>query len=274
MQDATPDANRPLVSIIIANYNYGRFLGEAIQSALDQTYPAVEVILVDDGSTDDSLEVAARYPVRVFPRPNGGVSAARNFGVAQSRGEFVLFLDSDDVYEPRTVELLLAALLAAPPRVAYAYCQMHFFGNEESIWPSRPFDPRVLVKGPFVNICSLVRRGVFEAVGGFDQSWNPTWEDAELWMRMLYHGFHGVLVPEPLHRYRCHGPSRNGISREQLDMLRWRMIVTYPALHWRKVLKHPFKTLRIAIRMGDRRKRHGPPARIRRDAPALSQDRS
>jgi glycosyltransferase involved in cell wall biosynthesis len=260
MIQAIPNGQQPLVSIVIANYNYGRFLGEAIQSALDQTYPAVEIILVDDGSTDDSLDVAARYPIQVFPRTNGGVSAARNFGVSQSKGEYILFLDSDDKYEPRTVEALLTALRGAPPHVAYAYCQMRFFGNEDSVWPSRPFSRKAMLKGPFVNICSLVRRSALVAVGGFDPTWEPTHEDAELWMRMLYHGFHGLLVPEPLHLYRCHGPSRNGIREDQLLFLKWRMILTYPTLHWRKILKHPIKALAWAIKLGELRKRHGPPA--------------
>jgi glycosyltransferase involved in cell wall biosynthesis len=254
MVEAVPDGG-PLVSIVIANYNYGRFLGEAIQSALDQTYPAVEVILVDDGSTDDSLEVAARYPIQVFPRKNGGVSAARNFGAAQSRGEYILFLDSDDKYEPQTVEKLLAALLAAPPRVAFAYSQMHFFGNEEYVWPSKPFSRKAMLRGPFVNICSLVRRSALEAVGGFDPTWEPTHEDAEFWMRLFYHGHRGVLVPEPLHLYRLHGPSRNIISPEQLEFLRWRMILTYPTMHWFKILKHPLRSLIRAVRLGGLRKR-------------------
>jgi len=261
---ASAAEDRPLVSIIIANYNYGRFLGEAIQSALDQTWPAVEVILVDDGSKDDSLEVASRYPIRIFPRTNGGVGTARNFGAARSRGSYLLFLDSDDKLEPQAVEHMLAALRAAPGKVGYAYSQIHYFGNQEFIFPSRPFSPRALLSSTYVNISSLIRRSAFEAVGGWDPTWRLGHEDYELWMRMLHHGFHGVLVPEPLQLYRCHGPSRNSLDSRQKEHLRWRMILTYPGLFWRKLLKHPFKSLYLRHKLGELRRRHGP-AVVRRE---------
>ena len=250
--------DRPLVSIIIANYNYARFLGEAIQSALDQTWPEVEIILVDDGSKDDSLEVASRYPIRIFPKENRGVGTARNFGAAQSRGAYMLFLDSDDKLEPQAVEHLLAALRAAPGHVGYAYCQLHYFGNQEFIFPSRPFSHRSLLSGTYVNVSALIRRSVFEAVGGWDPTWRLGHEDAELWVRMLHHGYHGVLVPEPLQLYRCHGPSRNSLDARQKEHLRWRMILTYPGLFWRKLLKHPFKSLYLHHKLGEMCKRHGP----------------
>lgn len=258
-----PDAAQalPLVSIIIANYNYARFLGEAIQSALDQTYPAVEVLLVDDGSTDDSLAVAARYPVRVLPQPNGGVSAARNAGARASRGEYLLFLDADDLFEPATVERLLYALRGAPPEVAYAYAQVRWFGDEERVFLSRPFSPKAMVSGTFISLCSLIRREAFEAVGGWDPTWRLGLEDYEFWIRMLYHGYHGLLVPEPLLRYRRHGPTRNSLDRRQTHHLKWRMILTYPTLFWRKVLKHPLKSLYYHIALGQARNPHGPPRR-------------
>ena len=88
--------------------------------------------------------------------------------------------------------------------------------------------------------------------------------DAELWMRLLYHGYHGVLVPEALHNYRCHGPSRNSLDARQKEHLRWRMILTYPGLFWRKLLKHPFKSLYLHHKLGELRKRHGP-AVVRRE---------
>lgn len=95
----------PLVSIVITSYNYGRFLGAAIDSALNQTHPAVEVIVVDDGSTDDSQEVIAGYGDRILPvlRENGGEASAFNAGVAASKGSIVCFLDSDDIFVPEKV---------------------------------------------------------------------------------------------------------------------------------------------------------------------------
>lgn len=92
--------DRPLVSIIINNYNYARFLSEAINSALDQTYPCTEIVVVDDGSTDESREIVAGYGDQIVPvlKENGGQASAFNAGVAASRGEIICFLDSDDVF--------------------------------------------------------------------------------------------------------------------------------------------------------------------------------
>jgi glycosyltransferase involved in cell wall biosynthesis len=105
--------DRPLVSIIINNYNYGRFLRDAIESALRQTYPFIEVIVVDDGSTDESRSIIEEYARvgKVIPvlKQNGGQASAFNAGFAASRGDFILFLDADDVILPTCVEEALAA---------------------------------------------------------------------------------------------------------------------------------------------------------------------
>src|SRR5918994_1808682 len=95
-----------MASIIIDNYNYGRFLEEAIDSALDQTYSDTEVIVVDDGSTDDSREIIDGYGDRIIPvfKENGGQASAFNVGFELSRGEVVFFLDADDRFFPTTVE--------------------------------------------------------------------------------------------------------------------------------------------------------------------------
>ena len=95
----------PLVSILINNYNYARFLGEAIDSALSQSYSPVEIILVDDGSTDQSREIISTYSSRVIPifKENGGQASAFNAGIAASRGDILCFLDSDDYFHPGKV---------------------------------------------------------------------------------------------------------------------------------------------------------------------------
>ena len=119
--NATPETANPLVSIIINNYNYGRFLGDAIRSAVKQSYRHVEVIVVDDGSTDDSREVIASFPeVRTVFKENGGQASAYNAGFAASRGEIILFLDSDDFLARDAVE---EAVRLFKPGVA----KVHFY---------------------------------------------------------------------------------------------------------------------------------------------------
>src|SRR5918995_6377717 len=104
-------ADAALVSVVIPCYNQAHFLGEAIVSVLAQSYPRFEIIVVDDGSTDDTPEVAARYPgVRYVYQNNQGVSAARNSGLARSEGEYVVFLDADDRLLPEALETGLKCL--------------------------------------------------------------------------------------------------------------------------------------------------------------------
>jgi glycosyltransferase involved in cell wall biosynthesis len=95
-----------LASVIVNNYNYGRFVQEAIDSALDQSYPLTEVIVVDDGSTDQSREIIARYGDRIIPvfKENGGQASAFNAGFRASRGQVIAFLDADDALFPNVIE--------------------------------------------------------------------------------------------------------------------------------------------------------------------------
>jgi glycosyltransferase involved in cell wall biosynthesis len=103
--------NKPLVSILINNYNYGKFLAEAIESALAQTYSHCETIVVDDGSTDNSREIIASYGDRIIPilQENGGQASAFNSGFAASKGEIICFLDADDLFLPEKAETIVAA---------------------------------------------------------------------------------------------------------------------------------------------------------------------
>ncbi len=108
MQDQTL-YTKPLVSVIIPCYNHGRFLHDAINSVLEQTYPSIEILVVDDGSGDNTAEVAAAYPeVKYFYKKNAGLSAARNTGIEKSSGEYIVFLDADDWLYKDAVEVNLS----------------------------------------------------------------------------------------------------------------------------------------------------------------------
>lgn len=123
-------SNRPLVSILINNYNYGRFLPEAIDSALSQTYLNVEVVVVDDGSTDESRDLLAAYGSRVISvlKENGGQSSAFNAGFAQSRGDLICFLDSDDMFTAEKVATIVK-VFEAHPEVGWCFDRVRKFDH-------------------------------------------------------------------------------------------------------------------------------------------------
>lgn len=129
---------KPFVSIIINNYNYDRFLAEAINSALNQTYPQTEVIVVDDGSTDNSRKIIAEYSDRIIPilQPNGKQASAFNNGFAHSKGDLIIFLDSDDYLLPQAVAKIVAIW---QPNLAKVHYRLNVVdGTGESLGYSCP----------------------------------------------------------------------------------------------------------------------------------------
>src|SRR5262249_23271294 len=115
MNRKSPDTSRPLVTIVIPCYKQAHFLPEAIESARNQTYSNLEIIVVDDGSPDNTSEVAARYPgVQCIRQKNGGLSDARNRGIRESRGEFFVLLDADDKLLPNCLEAGIACFAERP----------------------------------------------------------------------------------------------------------------------------------------------------------------
>ena len=206
-----PNPDEPSVSIIIPCFNYGRFLPEAIESALGQTHVPLEVIVIDDGSTDDSHDVASRYvpSVELLTQPNQGLVSVLNRGLNEARGDYFVILSADDVLRSSYVETLLAALLAQP-EAAYAYSEMEYFGARTGVFPAKPFSPALLLAGNYINATALTRRADALAVGGFQPNPRNAWEDWDFWLRLLEAGRHGVPVSQPLLRYRRHATtSRN-----------------------------------------------------------------
>jgi glycosyltransferase involved in cell wall biosynthesis len=168
------------VSVIIPTYNQARFLRAAIESALGQTRPALEVIVVDDGSTDETPGILARYDdrIRVRRQENRGPSAARNAGISAARGDFLLFLDSDDVLLPACVELQRARF-EAEPSLGLVYSDVEFFDVERTLvrvadqgLEGRVARELLLLESPVISSAGsgiMVPRRVAEEAGGFDE---------------------------------------------------------------------------------------------------------
>ena len=230
----------PLVSIIITNYNYGRFLGEAIESALAQTWQHKEVIVLDDGSRDDSLDVARRYPVTVLAQKNSGLSLARNNALTQAHGDYVIFVDADDRLVATAVERLMTGLVNAPAGVAYAYGQMRYFGERDGIFASAPFDARRLARANFICATTLLRKDILLGVGGYDNAFRKLREDWELYLRLYTKGYEGIFVPEVVLENRKHKGATVGTSPIKAHSIAM-LLRLYPGLMWKHLLKHPWR---------------------------------
>jgi len=210
-------ANAPLVSIVVNNFNYGHFIGEAIESALAQTHPRCEVVVVDDGSTDDSRSVIERFGSRVVPllQANGGQGAAMNAGFALSRGEIVMFLDSDDVLEPNAVARVVELFAPGVDRVQFALR----FVDENGVaiggqFPARgaSLETGVLAsrvaRAPIPNTPpttgNAFSRGVLEKILPMPAADWRICADSYL---LVVSALHGAVAgtDEPLGRYRVHG---------------------------------------------------------------------
>lgn len=249
----------PHVSIVIPCHNYGRFLADAVESALEQSHVPLEVIVIDDGSTDSSYEVALRFvpAVRVIRQSNMGLVAVLNRGLREAAGEYVTFLSADDAFRPTYVEALLAALLKEP-RASYAYSAAEYFGARSGVFHARPFSPASLLAGNYVNGSALIRRSDALAVGGFDSMFEQIgWEDWDFWLHLLELGKWGVPVSEPLLRYRRHQTaSRNPESlRAKLRALPL-ILAAHPGLYGRRsrVLREALLlSARVAGRLNCRR---------------------
>jgi glycosyltransferase involved in cell wall biosynthesis len=196
----------PKVSVIVPCFNLGEYLAEAVDSALAQTCLDLEVIVVDDGSTEPRtralLDVFRRPRTTVLRTPNRGLAAARNHAIRHSSGKYVCALDADDRLHPTFLEKT-TALLDADPSLAFASTWLQAFGSESFLWkPERCDFPRLLAEC-VVLTAAPVRREALEAVGGYDeQRFGEGDEDWDLWIGLVERGLRGAIVPEVLFDYR------------------------------------------------------------------------
>jgi glycosyltransferase involved in cell wall biosynthesis len=198
--------DKPLLSVIVACYNYGQFIREALQSAASQTFRDYEIVVVDDGSADDltlrTLNELAHEGVRVLRQEHSGPAGARNCGISVSAGKYVCCLDADDTIEPTYFEKCLA-LLESNPGITFAYSLLKTFGTEQRIGVTKPFDLRLLLAYNHVAGSSIFGRAAWTAVGGFDSSM-PAYVDWDFWIKLGENGYRGMLIPEPLLNWRRH----------------------------------------------------------------------
>ncbi|MBI9113162.1 glycosyltransferase [Maridesulfovibrio ferrireducens] len=203
-----PHDGAPVVSVVVPCHNYGRYLAECVKSVLLQSFCAWEIIIVNDGSTDDTHEVAqdimANYPghaIRYYRQEQKGIVQPRNRGVTLAKGEFILPLDADDLIAPTFLERTVAYLLERP-ELGYVSTKALFFGSSNKIWPSEPFaNLSLLVTNQQTNT-TLYRKTMWQDVNGYDERMIHGYMDWEFWIHCTKMGWTGEQINEPLFFYR------------------------------------------------------------------------
>lgn len=179
------------VSVIIPMYSYGKYLDEAIQSVLNQSVPAHEIICVSDGAIDNSVEIARKYPVKIIEKENGGLSSARNAGIKEATGKYIISFDSDDIMRPDCIK----EHLKLADENSIVTCGLMAFGIESYTARPRVATVDILLQTNCIYSNSLFSKKMWEDIGGFDESevMRFGWEDREFWLRALKKGYKSVI---------------------------------------------------------------------------------
>jgi glycosyltransferase involved in cell wall biosynthesis len=208
-EQGAKDVNK--VSVVIPCYNAGKYLDEAVRSALAQTWQNLEVVIVDDGSTDPStLDLLKKVPwprTRIFHQQNAGPAAARNHAVREAYGCYILPLDADDRIEPTYIEKAVA-VLEDRPDVGCVYCKARKFGAERGPWNLPPYTLRELVIDNVIFVTSLYRKADWESVGGYNEKLRHGVEDYDFWVKIVHLGRDVVQLDDYLFNYRIQESSR------------------------------------------------------------------
>lgn len=206
------DKNTPICSVVITNYNYGKYLESAVQSVLNQTLKSIEVIIVDDGSTDyKSREIVQSFiglaKVKVILQENQGVSAARNNGISEARGKYICAMDADDLFLPSYLEQCVFEL-ESHDNLGFVYSWVRFFGDENFTWQTQNFNIDVALRENLTCGAAVFQKTDWALVNGYSLGMHKGFEDWEFWLKLAQVGRCGKVIPAPLFLYRRHGVTR------------------------------------------------------------------
>lgn len=226
----SPGKGQATITVVIRCHEQGRFLLDAVTSVNEQSEVPESIVVVNDGSTDETAEVldglaSNVVPVHVISRsPARGAVASLNDGITAATSDLVCPLDADDRLSPRFLELTRRAL-ARDPRAGWAYGAIQTFGTDHSFTPASSVDVDRLMIENLIPITTLFRRSMFDAVGPFDPSFEAIgFEDWEYWLRAAAAGFMGVPVDGCWLEYRRHpSPSRNDTGHLRASRARARI---------------------------------------------------
>ena len=201
----------PLISIIVPCYNQARYMRETLDSIKAQTLKSWECVIVNDGSTDNSLEIANGYAERdgryiVVDKPNGGLADARNAGIRASHGKYILPLDSDDLIDPTYTEKAID-YLEKHPDVTLVYCRANYFGDSNEEWILPEYNYEEMMFGNQIFCSCVYRREDYDKTVGYNTNMKKGWEDWDFLLSLLNKDSKVYRIPEILFFYRKHGAS-------------------------------------------------------------------
>ncbi len=218
----------PAISIICPCFNHGRYIGEMLSSVFAQTFPDYEVIIVNDGSTDDTrqrLDHLRHERVTLIHTSNRGPSAARNTAIAAARAPLILNLDADDKIAPSFLERAFA-VFGADPDLGIIYSEVQFFGARSGRFELPPYSLAAMLQDNVIHSTSFFRKTDWEAVGGYSEEFIHGLEDYDFWLSILEKGRRVYRIPEDLVFYRtydkpgdCRSGRRKKNRRNRIDAL-------------------------------------------------------
>ena len=214
----------PLISVVIPAYNAGQFLDETLESVLSQTYENWECIIVNDGSTDNTESIAKKWCEKdarfcYFYKENSGVSDTRNLGIKEARGEYIAFLDADDLYMPNFLDVCLENLvekdvdLIAPKMLEFRDVQNEVIEDEDKkdYLYSGKEGIALFLHSNRITMALLCKKSVMDEVGGF--TWHKKAEDLHCWLKVLFAGYKIYRIDETLLLYRLVENSMSSTDR-------------------------------------------------------------
>lgn len=238
-----PSEGRPLVSVIVPCFNHGLYLPACLAAIGAQTYEAIEVIVVDDASTDPgTLAVIAELERADWPRVirqpcNSGPSAARNAALAEARGRYVLPVDADNLLLPNAVAELVTQLQAAGETVGFIYPSPQYFGNRDEYFEAPDYNLYALMRANYCDTCSLFDRAVFDAGVRFAEDIELGHEDWDLMLQLGAHGVGGQPARGPTLLYRKHGFTRSDSVQYAQAAFYEDVVLRHPALYGDPAIK-------------------------------------
>lgn len=226
---------KPLVSVIVPVFNTGNTMNETINSVLKQSYKNIEIIVVNDGSTDSqTIENLGKLDknIRIINQINKGLPVARNAGIASSGGKYIVCLDSDDCINKNYVKKVVDKFDAVSgEKVAIVSSYIQAFGVSNEQWETPEFSIDKLKYSNVLPVASAFTKKSWELVGGYDESFNKGFEDWNFWLSIIEKGFSWALIKEPLFYYRRKKVSMITSSNEYRQEINSKIISKHEALY-------------------------------------------